>query len=570
MLISEGSSNDVCSRIGALSGTSASARSADVTPVTADEKAEMRAALQRFALATYAALSLRYQTESFCFSPASIVPILGMLMQGMSRPEDRQQVLDHLQLNCTPERFPVLLRSLTEEASCDQDELLGMASANAVIHDAGWEISPELTESLKNFFNAELFELGDEALSETVNRWVDEKTLGLLPEFLSPEDSRGVDLMLLNALVFEGQWQAPFMRYLSKPSSFYCLDGTKAPCVMMKKAECLDYYGTQDVHCVRLPYKSASGRDCALVLFVPKSEEGFEVVEAELGQGLLQRSLNRMSPQECALLVPRLSLEHSEKDLKGILGDMGLPMDAVLGSISQGAQLRKMLQKVTLSVDEEGTSAAAATSGAISRSANNAYIRADRPFAYALILDEQLQFMGAVKDASALVTEEMSVEMEQRRQQRLKEKAEAFLSRSPEIQRMLEKLPFEVDLSQGVRTVSTVDQHVRDGRGVPFRLINFSEDTLCEDRGGSLKLRGKYIPLPWRGHKEADLLLFPVKEDKEWILAIKEKAARSMTVYRVHHSGSWWDDCTVSEKQQVELHDTEASSSLQAGDGVRV
>jgi len=94
--------------------------------------------------------------------------------------------------------------------------------------------------------------------------------------------------------------------------------------------------------------------------------------------------------------MPKFKLDY-KKDLTETLHVMGMPMPAAVPDFCGECALSQVVQKTFLEVDEKGTTAAAATGGAVT-SALRIPIVVDRPFAFALIdnaTDAPL-FLGAI------------------------------------------------------------------------------------------------------------------------------------------------------------------------------
>jgi serine protease inhibitor len=131
---------------------------------------------------------------------------------------------------------------------------------------------------------------------------------------------------------------------------------------------------------VDLPYASEG---YSLVVITtrrePAAAKDFSTVGEWLtGQGFFS------SPGDVAL--PRFSAS-SSFDLMPALKALGLkPPNTLPGFVRGPLRLGKVQQRVELTVDEEGTEAAAATAVTTTRSAENEFIRfsADKPFMFAL------------------------------------------------------------------------------------------------------------------------------------------------------------------------------------------
>src|SRR5437016_7516096 len=81
--------------------------------------------------------------------------------------------------------------------------------------------------------------------------------------------------------------------------------------------------------------------------------------------------------------MPKVKLDYM-KDLTQTLIAMGMPMQAPVPAFCGECALTQVVQKTYLEIDEKGTTAAAATGGAVVTALVTPIV-VDRPFAFALI-----------------------------------------------------------------------------------------------------------------------------------------------------------------------------------------
>jgi serpin B len=188
---------------------------------------------------------------------------------------------------------------------------------------------------------------------------------------------------------------------------------------MMRRSESVALLSTPDYQAALLPYKG--GRFSALVLLPrntlsPEEFAGFlslstwrqtlEYLHAASGSSLggdCRSPEAALAPDagidcEGTLLMPKFTLEY-RKDLTRTLPEIGFPAGPDLPAFCAGCYLSQVIQKTYLAVDEKGTTAAAATGGAVATAAHLPMI-VDHPFAFAIIdnaTDAPL-FLGAIGD----------------------------------------------------------------------------------------------------------------------------------------------------------------------------
>jgi serine protease inhibitor len=153
------------------------------------------------------------------------------------------------------------------------------------------------------------------------------------------------------------------------------------------------------------------GQELSMVLLLPDAPNGLPALERRLSSGALPDVWRNLRPYQVDVSMPRFEFENAF-DLKKPLQDMGMmdafdPRRADLSGISKepGLHLGLVRQKAFILVDEEGTEAAAATSGSVvgcgvAAQYPPAVFRADHPFLF-LILDRRsgcILVMGRVTD----------------------------------------------------------------------------------------------------------------------------------------------------------------------------
>jgi serpin B len=130
----------------------------------------------------------------------------------------------------------------------------------------------------------------------------------------------------------------------------------------------------------------------ALVLLLPRQPDGLPELEKQLTGSALSEWLRQLKPETVTVTLPRFAIT-AESDLKQPLAQFGMPLafrrDGAdftgLCSNEQPFALSSVAQQVSITVDEAGTEAHAATGIRSSRglaSLTKHEFRADRPFVF--------------------------------------------------------------------------------------------------------------------------------------------------------------------------------------------
>ena len=276
------------------------------------------------------------------------------------------------------------------------DGPLSVANSIWLRDSDGLAVEDDFLETCGGRLGAQVFSAPfDDSTVADVNAWVSEKTNEMIPEMLN-QISDDAQVLLVNALAFEGGWEDPFDSALVSPDTFTCEDGTEQDVTMMHSAEGSYLEGELATGFVK-PYE---GYDYAFVGLLPA--EGVSVGEllASLDGDALEELLTPVAGAGAEIGLPKFTASY-EAELADALRELGMTdaFDAELadfsrmGSSEQGPlYVGGVLHKTFVDVNEEGTRAAAATTvsmdGAAAPGGPVEYheVILDRPFVY-LIMD---------------------------------------------------------------------------------------------------------------------------------------------------------------------------------------
>jgi serpin B len=176
---------------------------------------------------------------------------------------------------------------------------------------------------------------------------------------------------------------------------------------MMRQTESFGYAKGEGYQAVELPY---DGRELSMVILLP-DRHGFEAFEGSLDVERAQAVIGNLKYQQVALNMPKFEFD-SRFSLNQALAAMGMPAAFSGGADFSGMTGEKdlfisdVLHKAFVSVDEDGTEAAAATAVVMKLSAvaeEPVPVTVDHPFMF-LIRDIQtgaILFVGRVVDPGA-------------------------------------------------------------------------------------------------------------------------------------------------------------------------
>ena len=276
------------------------------------------------------------------------------------------------------------------------DRPLSVANSVWLRDSDGLVVEDDFLETCGERLGAQVFSAPfDDSTVADVNAWISEKTHEMIPSMLE-RISDDAQLLLVNALAFEGGWEDPFDSELVSPDTFTREDGTERDVTMMRSTE--DSYLENELATGFVkPYE---GYDYAFVGLLPAEGVTVDELLASLDGSALEELLTPVEGAGAEIGLPKFTAAY-EAELGGALRALGMTdaFDPDLADFSRmGTSDRGplavggVLHKTFIDVNEEGTRAAAATvipmDGVAAPGGPIEYheVILDRPFVY-LIMD---------------------------------------------------------------------------------------------------------------------------------------------------------------------------------------
>jgi serpin B len=372
-----------------------------------------------FALDLYAELRAA-GSGNLLFSPYSISQALAMTWAGADGETAAQMVAtlgfpaDQPAVNAA---FAALNADLIARGSGGEGEG-ALRVANALWGEQTYPFSEAYSAEIERSYGAGLQETdfagAPEAAREEINAWVAEQTEDRIQDIVPPgvitELTR---LVLANAIYFYGPWRDTFEPSDTEDDTFNLLDGGTVTVPFMSQQETFPYAAGDGWQAIELPYEQEG---FAMTILLP-DEGTYDAFEEGLDAATLDAALGQLDWTDVVLHLPKFEFTFGES-LADALKAMGMT-DAfdpdladfsgmVDGTPPEQLSIGNVLHKAFISVDEEGTEAAAATAvivGATSAAPpeDPLEVWVDRPFLFAIrdTVTGTLLFLGRVLDPSA-------------------------------------------------------------------------------------------------------------------------------------------------------------------------
>jgi serpin B len=369
-----------------------------------------------FALELYRELVADDADANLFFSPYSISVALAMTLPGA-----RGQTWDEMaaMLRATEgeewhrDRNALDRHLLRERPSFQELQPLELEIANSLWGQTGYPFRQDFLDLLARHYGTGLtlvdFATAWEEARAAINAWVEEATndriVDLIPEGAIDDLTR---LVLVNAIFFKANWVNQFDPTLTTDGTFRA-PGGEVTAPMMRQAIRTLYGEGNGWQAIRLPYAGE-----ASMLIIAPEEETLSEMAGSLDAARLGEVRAALGDHIVDLTMPRFEYR-SQFSLPDVLERLGMVEAFVPPRGDTGADLTGMVDvrelfvsdvvhQAFVSVDEEGTEAAAATAVIVSATSMPmpATLTLDRPFIF--IIEDDLTgailFVGQVTDPS--------------------------------------------------------------------------------------------------------------------------------------------------------------------------
>ena len=371
-----------------------------------EDQAKLAAANTSFAFDLFQQIAHEQPDANIFISPFSISTVLQMIDNGAAG-ATRQQMEQVLHADgLLAEALNTACAGLNQSLKSQTNVILELA--NAIWYQQDIPLKPGFVSVNKEFFQAKLgtVDFNSPQSAQIINDWADRSTHGKIQQIVRWPFDPATRVILANAIYFKGKWEAPFDPRYTKPHAFHLSGGGEKQVPTMWQHARFAYQSGDDFQAVRLPY---AGRQFCMAVFLPNTNSSLAMLLTRFNTtSERNKMLARFLEQEGTLSLPRCKLEYSVKlnDSLQALGMRRAFHDADFSAMSnEPLEVSEVRQKSYIEVNEEGTEAAAVTTGimqatAILRPRPPFEMVVDRPFFF-VIEDNQTQsilFMGVVSD----------------------------------------------------------------------------------------------------------------------------------------------------------------------------
>jgi serpin B len=382
--------------------------------VSPDDAAALAAGNLAFGVDLYGRLRETNSGNNFIYSQTSISLALAMLYGGAAG-NTAAQMATVLHFTLPPERlhpaFDALDLALTTPPAGGDASAFQLAIANSTWAQEGFPFLPAYLDLLAQSYGAGLYTAdfagAHEAARAAINGWVANATNDMIPElFMMGQITSETRLVLADAVFFHGDWLTPFAH--SSPSATFHAPTRDVSVPMMAPAEQNATLWTgSGFSAASLSYV---GGTTSMLLLVPDAGT-FDAFEAGLTADGLAAMLTPTGAAAGVVQMPKFGFGTASA-LPPTLEALGMldAFDPAVANFSamdgdRDLSVETVVHKAVIAVDEQGTTAAAATGVAVGRTSAVIQPRVlvvDRPFLFFIRHDPTaaILFQGRVVDPS--------------------------------------------------------------------------------------------------------------------------------------------------------------------------
>ena len=259
-------------------------------------------------------------------------------------------------------------------------------------------IEEEWLKTVKAYFGPDIYsaDLPSDGALKAINKWVNDKTNGMIPKLHDDNYDKDTIMVLLNALYMKADWAHKFDAESTYDREFTKADGSAVTVPFMNMYEAYEsYIKTEDAEGIMLPYDD--GR-LAFIALKPDSGDARGYAASLTGAKLKELIAAAKADTFVTVNMPKFSTGYSVY-LTDALKAMGMtdafdPFLADLSGAGRGVDgplyISYVFQRVKVDVDEEGTEAAAVTEIATAEGCalpadEPIVLTFDKPFVYAIV-----------------------------------------------------------------------------------------------------------------------------------------------------------------------------------------
>ena len=301
-------------------------------------------------------LKMENEEKNMLYSPLSIKYALKMLQEGAG--------------GNTLSQIKNVTGNLSLTKYQNIDKVLSLANGLFIKDTFYSKVKPEYSSLLASQYNAEILQDKFEN-ANNINKWIDNKTLGIIKKMLEDNNVIGAKMILVNALAIDMEWDEQFSDNNTYGKTFYLKDGTEIQATTMTKETSesnTSYYKDENITALTMDLKQYDNTKFEFVALMPDKDLKQFVDNFNIDKmNEIDKNLRTADKEKDGVIVniPKFSFEYDLK-LKDDLQKLGIT-DAFNGlanfekMANESLYVSDALHKANIDFTEKGVKAAAVT-----------------------------------------------------------------------------------------------------------------------------------------------------------------------------------------------------------------
>lgn len=258
----------------------------------------------RFADDFYQLLAKENAANNLISSPLSVEIALSMAYMG-ARAKTAQEMRNVLKLPDDKKEVAAKYKDLLSKLE-GREKVATLSLANRIYVNKKFQLVPSYNQMVKDSFmaEAEAIDIVDpNKAASIINNWVDNQTRGKIKDLVSSNDMSKMELIVLNAIYFKGQWEYKFNPKLTKKRNFRVSDQKSVPVEMMSLFQSFRAAHDSELGAkiIELPYRNSS---LSMLIFLPDQVDGLSELEKKI-VGFKPK----LSKMDVTLRLPKFKIE---------------------------------------------------------------------------------------------------------------------------------------------------------------------------------------------------------------------------------------------------------------------
>lgn len=360
----------------------------------------------RFAFDFLKAVNSREETGenlNIAISPLSMARDLSMLACGASdNTLDEILKVLHLEKNASIEELNALNCQLLE-GLLKADNNVTLTVSNSFWYEKNHSIKNSYTKMIEDNYRAvcNKVDFKSSSILETINKWSENSTNGIITDMLNPEDLIYAKFILLDAVYFKGYWSTMFSEKLTMPMPFYNSDDIVKDVETMNGNVLCGIGGDETTTVLQVPYGNK-----AFSMYFCMADEGNDINDIISQLTFEKWTLLKSSliTKGLTISIPKFEISFNPQ-LEDVMTELGLQCgNPKLSNMSdREVEVLKIRQKSCVKIDESGAEAASVSAiiggETLARPTEIENVKINRPFVF--LIEEYstgaILFMGKVE-----------------------------------------------------------------------------------------------------------------------------------------------------------------------------